>query len=357
MTDPFGRFASFAYTSGQLTTITDVVGIQSQIGYLPGTDTVNTLTTPYGMTSFAAGENGTNRWIEITDPLGGKERVEYRDNAPGIGSADSTAPSASGITNAGLDVANTFYWDKKAMVTARGDYTKAKITHWLYNADGSVSGIPSSEKQPLENRLWFTYAGQPDYRRAGPSAKPSQVARVLGDGTTQLSQFEYNSFGNATKVTDPLGRVTSYIYDPNRIDLLEIRQTTGASNELLRKFTYNALHEPLTDTDAAGQVTTFTYNPQGQMLTRKNAKNETTTYAYGGTAPAGYLESITSPPFNSVSAVTRFGYDSANRVRTVTDSDNYVVTTEYDNLDRKTKVTYPDTTYEQFLYTDNVTAR
>ena len=97
------------------------------------------------------------------------------------------------------------------------------------------------------------------------------------------------------------------------------------------------------------------YNAQGQMLTRKNAKNETTTYAYGGTVPPGCLASITSPPFNSVSAVTAFTYDSFNRVRTVTDSDSYTVTTDYDNLDRKIKITYPDTTFEQFQYTDNVT--
>ena len=71
--------------------------------------------------------------------------------------------------------------------------------------------------------------------------------------------------------------------------------------------------------------------------------------------PPGCLASITSPPFNSVSAVTNFTYDSFKRVRTVTDSDNYTVTTDYDNLDRKIKVTYPDATFEQFQYTDNVT--
>lgn len=355
VTDPFGRFATFEYTNGQLTKITDEIGIQSQFTYSAGTDSIDTLTTPYGTTTFVGGQNGTNRWIEMTDPLGGKERVEYRDQAPGISATDPVAPNATGITNASLDVANTFYWDKKAMLVAPGDYTQAKITHWLFNADGTVSDIVSSEKQPLENRIWHTYAGQPDYQHAGPSANPSQTARVLGDGSTQLSQFEYNSIGKTTKTTDPIGRVMSYVYDTTNIDLLEIRQTRGTNNELQRKFTYNALHEPLSDTDAAGQVTTFTYNAQGQVLTRKNAKNETTTYAYGGTVPAGLLASVTSPPFNTVSAVTTFTYDGFRRVRTVTDSDNYTVTTDYDNLDRKIKVTYPDTTFEQFQYTDNVT--
>jgi RHS repeat-associated protein len=355
VTDPFGRFATLQYTNGQLTSIIDEIGIQSQFSYQPGSDTISSLTTPYGTTTFSFGENGTNRWIEMTDPLGGKERVEYRDQAPGISASDPVAPNALGVTNAGLDMANTFFWDKKATLVAPGDYTKAQITHWLFNADGSVSGIASSKRQPLENRVWFTYLGQPDYLHAGPSANPSQVAHVLGDGSTQLSQFEYNSIGRTTKTTDPVGRVMSYIYDTNNIDLLEIRQTRGTNSELLRKFTYNSLHEPLSDTDAAGQPTTYTYNAQGQMLTRQNAKNETTTYAYGGAVPTGYLASVTSPPFNSLSAVTSFTYDSFKRVRTVTDSDGYTVTTDYDNLDRKITVTYPDTTYEQFQYTDNIT--
>jgi RHS repeat-associated protein len=355
VTDPFGRYATFQYSAGQLATITDEIGIQSTANYLTGTDSVNSLATPYGTTTFTSGQNGTNRWIEATDPLGGKERVEYRNQAPGISASDPVAPSAAGITNAGLDMANTFFWDKKAMLVAPGDYTKAQITHWLYNTDASVSGIASSEKQPLESRVWYTYAGQSDYQHAGSTANPSQVARVLADGSTQLSQFEYNGLGRTTKATDQVGRVITYIYDTNNIDMLEIRQTRGANNELLRKFTFNTQHEPLTNTDASGQPTTYTYNTQGQILTSKNAKNETTTYAYGGIVPAGYLASITSPAFNSTFAVTTFTYDSLKRVRTVTDTDNYTITTDYDNLDRKLKVTYPDTTYEQSQYTDNNT--
>src|SRR5206468_11804569 len=119
------------------------------------------------------------------------------------------------------------------------------------------------------------------------------------------------------------------------IDLLTIRQTTGSNNELLRTLTYNSLHEPLTDKDAAGQTTIYTYNSNGQIKSVQNAKGETTTYGYGdGTSvPNGYLASITSPTFNGSSAVTSFSYDNANRVRTVTKSpDNYTVTTDYDNL-------------------------
>ena len=356
---PTGRSATFTYTNGQLTTITDEIGIQSIFTYAAdGTNFISSLQTPYGATNFSAGQSGTNKWIEMTDPLGGKERVEFRDNAPGISATEALAPV--GMTNFGLDVANTFYWDKKAIemyppVNGVYDYTKARITHWAYNSDGTVSGIAASEKAPLENRVWYAYLGQSDTNHTGLSANPSQVARVLGDGSTQSSLYEYNSIGNRTKATDPVGRVMSYVYDSNNVDLLEIRQTTGSANELLRTLTYNSQHQPLTDTDAAGQDTTYTYNAFGQMLARTNAKNETTAFAYGGTVPDGYLASITSPPVNNVSAVTTFTYDSANRVRTVTDSDGYTVTTDYDNLDRPTQITYPDATYQELRYTDNNT--
>jgi RHS repeat-associated protein len=359
VTEPFstGRFATFTYTNGQLTNITDEIGIQSIFTYATdGTNFITSLQTPYGTTTFSTGQSGTNKWIEMTDPLGGKERVEYRDNAPGISASESTAPA--GMTNSGLDVANTFYWDKKSIemyppVNDVYDYTKARIIHWIVNPDGTFTGITGSEKAPLENRVWYSYAGQSDTNHVGSSANPSKIARALGDGSTQLWQYEYNSIGKMTKSTDPVGRVMSYIYDSNNIDLLQVRQTTGSANELLHKFAYNSQHEPLAETDTAGQVTTFTYNPYGQMLTRKNAKNETTTFAYGDAVLDGYLASITSPPFNGISAVTTFTYDNANRVRTVTDSDGYVVTTDYDNLDRPTQISYPDGTNQQFQYSQD----
>src|SRR5262249_5180957 len=149
----------------------------------------------------------------------------------GISASESVAPS--GFTNSGLNVANTFYWDKNAIelyppVGGVYDYTKAKITHWAYNPDESVSGIKASEKSALDNRAWFSYVGQSDTNHTGASGSPSSIARILADGSTQLSLFEYNSFGKATKATDPVGHVTSYVYDTNNIDVLTVYQRNPA---------------------------------------------------------------------------------------------------------------------------------
>jgi len=57
--------------------------MQSQFGYEPG-DIVASMTTPYGTTSFARTQSSAvDRWIEATDPLGRKERVESKELAAG----------------------------------------------------------------------------------------------------------------------------------------------------------------------------------------------------------------------------------------------------------------------------------
>src|SRR5437879_11911856 len=118
-----------------------------------------------------------------------------------------------------------------------------------------------------------------------------------------------------TNATHPVGRVTSYAYDTNNIDLLAVYQKnpvglstdpSGAAADKIANYAYNSLHEPLTATDAAGQVTIYTYNAYGQMLTRKNAKYETITLAYGGTVKVGTLDYITSYTFHTVYLVTTF---------------------------------------------------
>ena len=362
-----GRYASFAYTVGRLTSIRDMIGIQSIMGYEASTDSINSLTTPYGTTAFARGDSATTRWVEITDPLLGKERVEFRNDAP-ISATDPANSVPSGFTNAALNEANTFYWDKKAMQVAPRDYTQARITHWAKNADGSISGIVASEKAPLENRVWFRYDGQSDTNHTGPSANPVEVARVLDDGAIQSSQYVYNNFGRTTKETDPAGRVKRYVYDPaNGIDLTAVFQRNpaglstdpdGFSADKIYGCAYTAFHQPHIVTDAAGQTTTYTYFPSKQLEKVENARHEITNYDYGDGSPGkpvGCLTSIASPLLaGGLRATTSFTYDAARRVHTVTSSpDEYIVTTDYDNLDRKTTVTYLDGTYEQFQYSQD----
>jgi RHS repeat-associated protein len=400
ITDHFGRSAIFEYdTNKQLWKIHDPVGITSEFHYDTGSDFINTLITPYGTTTFSQPLSPLDQWsnpgsgnartIQAVDATG-VERLEYGHLAPDntqVPATETNLPVVPGVSifNGAYNYRNSFYWDKQATAmyppdpNGVYDYTKAKLIHWLHAGylpyDNDVSCIKERERMPLENAVYYFYADQPTvyYGTAftGSNGWPIKVARVLSDGSTQLSQYAYNSIGKMTQAIDPLrpvGRVTSYVYDTNKVDLLTVYQRNpsggstdpdGQSADIIEQHTYNPFHEPLTSTDAALQTTWFTYNSYGQIQTRENSKHEVTTFGYGDGSPGhpiGYLTSITSPPVNSVSSVTSFSYDSANRMRTVTSSpDNYTVTTDYDDIDRPTQITYPDTTTKQFAYTDNVT--
>lgn len=363
VTDPFGRFATFEYdTASRLKKITDEIGITSEFTYEGASDFINGLITPYGTKTFIKAESGTTRSLDTIHQDGNRERVEFNQSTT-LGVQDSepaaTVPAGMPTWNQYLWYRNTYVWDEITYAASGPDYSKAKRYHWLHTAiTSNGAGILESEKSPLENRVWYAYPGQGSGSGVivtGTHGEPSHIGRVLDDGTTQLSTFDYNSFGKVTRATDPVGRTFSYVYAANGQDLLEMRMTRNGASELLSKWTYNSQHLPLTITDAAGQTSTYTYNARGQVLTFTNAKGELTTCSYNA---VGQLIS-TDGPLPGAGDTTTWTYDVANRVRTITNESGYTLTYDYDNLDRLTRITFPDTTYEQYSYTrlDHVLTR
>ena len=351
VTDPFGRSANFRYdASSRLAEITDVIGLTSQFGYDSGSDFVNTLTTAYGTTSFTT-RYGRNQHLpgnHLSGRQPGTGGVQ-----PNLGQWDpvsdppASIPAGMRTQDANLNYRNTYYWSRTACATGYGDFSKARIYHWLHTADTiSAAGILESTKEPLEGRVWRDYPGQGSPNFVGSSSLPTHVGRVLDDGSTQLYTYTYNGFGHPTTIVDPVGRTFSYNYDANGIDVLEVRQTRAGNNELLLKMTYNSQHQPLTRTDAAGQTTTYSYNARGQVLTITDPKNETAKFTYDTN---GYLVKADGPLPGMNDTVTAI-YDAYGRVGEITDVIGYVVTFDYDNLDRITRISHPDGTFDQITY-------
>ena len=283
----------------------------------------------------------------ITDPNGGQEKAwaryaDYIDSPieplPNVPSNPFIYSGGVGDDDNSMEELNTYYWDKKAMMDAPGDLTKAHVYHWLFDDEAAAaSGVLYCEKAPLESRVWYNYnrpAGMQPYF-LGTSDRPIGIARLLDDGSTQYSQASYNALGMPTQSIDPLGRQMNYTYAANNIDLTLVK---GANGDVLRQITYDQAyppHLPKTVTDASGQSTTFTYNSFGQILTVTNAKGEMTTFAYDGN------HNLTSITGALAGATASFTYDGYGRVRTVTDSEGYTVTQDYDALNRPTVTTYP----------------
>jgi RHS repeat-associated protein len=368
ISDPFGRFASFAYNnnSNELSSVTDVLSLTSTFTY-DATEFVNSMTTPYGTTTFSNTRSNIpagsyDYALTATDPEGNREKVRYVEpiGIPPLGPPLPSKISVGGTNvtfiaeDARLAFRNSFYWNKKAMKEGPDDFTLARNYRWLTDANYLVVPILEADKEPLENRVWFNYPGQvggspyasyPYY--AGQGSRPEKTLRMLSDGTAQLTQNYYNSLGNVTTAVDPVGRTTIYSYATNQIDLLEVRQQTApGTSERLAAYTWNSQHLPLMIVDEAGQTNRFSYNNRGQLLTATNALGETTTFTYDTN---GFLLVI-DPPLPGTNDAIRFTYDAFGRRRTVTGPDGYTLTFDYDAMDRLTVITYPDGTYEQRSY-------
>ena len=360
ITDPFGRSAVLDYDAKyRLVQITDALGLTSKFTYNGAAlSDITALTTPYGTTQFAYGSTGgTERYLNVTDPLGHTERVEYIQGVSTIPFYDPANTVPQGILgpfNQYLNYRDSYYWDKHAYQIGAGDYTKARIRHWTHLASNTslTANSVESVKYPLENRVWMNYPGQQNCcswgALSGTLNIPSRIGRVLDDGiTTQLTQYTYNTLGHVTDMIDPLGRETQYTYAANQVDLLQVQQRTSTSGfSTIAAFTYNGQHLPLTYTDAAGQTTMFAYNSAGQLTQSTDALGETTTYDYDA---LGYLTRVVNA--NNQTA-TSYTYDALGRVATSTDSEGYTVTYAYDAFNRITSQTYPDGTTRQFTWTN-----
>jgi RHS repeat-associated protein len=360
ITDPFGRSATLAYDNvGRLKSITDIIGITSSFTY-DANSLVNSLTTPYGTTSFAytaPGGSSPPRFVQITDPLGYNEREEWIEPAP-VSNSEAPANVPVGMPlpplNDFLAYRDSFHWDKKAYVlagcTPSGgcDHTMARNRHFAHDAANTSrkSTTLESVKYPLENRIWFNYPDQTASYLSGSFTSPIASGRVLDDGTTQISRTSYDTAGffKVTRTVDPLGRATFFGYG-NGVDLSSISQAAaGGVRQLIAQWIYNTQHRPTFYVDAAGKFTSYTYNAAGQLTSVTNPLGQTISYQYNST---GDLTTITNA--NNQTAAT-FTYDAFDRVRTFTDSEGWSVTYDYDAADRLTKITYPDGTTDTYTY-------
>ncbi len=336
------------------------------------------MSTPYGTSNFAYGDvSSVQRWLTLSDPMGFQERVEF--DPQNLSIPYSFLPQGMFTSEYDYVYRNTFYWNKHVVATVgTSDPNKSHIMHWVHdmglsNSSNTVATTLESEKLPLENRVWYDYPGQ--YYGYGPIVagdygQPDHIGRLLDDGSTQLQQYTYNIIpsivdayppaygnGNLTSETDPAGRQTRYTYDPSNIDLVRVEQQTSPGVfSTLATMAYDSQHNPLTRSDAAGQVWQYSYNAAGQITTATNPLGQTQAWVYDA---LGRLSQISVPGSTAVAASYNYGGACAglsasantNLPYSVTDSEGYTLCYQYDALDRVTTVKYPDGTTDQYSYT------
>jgi RHS repeat-associated protein len=398
---PGNRTAYFAYDyfSGTshpgwyLTNIIDTVGISSSFGY--GYETVGifgdyfpleTLTTPYGTTSFQYLDYPTNYYgltLLITEPNGGQHLYLHGYSQWGLPDVPSSFDSGvipTGLPLGTLDTSraanNTFYWGPLQLAGIGNldvhnwdwdEFKRARIRHWLGHYDDwdnhmHTSDTLSWEQSPspdgtTEGQVtWYDYAGKdpynPDLIGTG-TQMPSVIARVLPDGDTWYQYFEYNSLGKVTKKVETYTqtdgnvgtRTNTYTYAGNGIDLVLHLGVHG--EQVVSNYFGNSYHQVDASYDALNQETRYTYNADRQMTSMVRPSGLTTTNYYFVSGPSeGRLEQTIDIEINRVNSYTYVD----DLVYSHTDERGLTVTNYWDGLQRLVGRVYPDGTSISNIY-------
>jgi RHS repeat-associated protein len=169
----------------------------------------------------------------------------------------------------------------------------------------------------------------------------------MTDPDNKVWQYGYDDSGLQTRLQDPLGNVTTWLFDSvGRIESM----TTPAGNATPTtppNHTYNYL------TDAFGQITQTTdplqhvtsaqYDPDGNLQTSTDANSNTTTNVYDD---ADQLTSTQRPG----ASTTQTSYWPDGSLKAQTDGAGYATNYDYDPLGRLTRVTDPDNRAQTYTY-------
>jgi len=386
ISDPFGRTANLTYDgSGRLLTITDPVGIVSSFTYSGAN--ITTMTTPYGNTTIennfenypVDGSYGVTTLL-ITDPTGARERVSfslYSSFLP-FGYTGNDSPNyysnSYNVQDSDFSYNVSEFFDKHAM----DGLSSSNVTSnsWLGNALGSNAywqlgtqtkwlldptwtysiGVPASVKPPLENRIYYLYENQPSNWVIGTFSSPGGAYRVVQDETgtdsVQVYQYTHNALGELLTATDPLGRVTTYTYGANHIDLTTVQQ----GSDTVATYANYTNHLPGNITDAAGAKTQLTYNGTNHLLIESQnfgTGNTALRTTYYNRDANGYVSNITVAGTGITGNAVTAAFTYANGlVQSASDARGFTTNYTYDGLQRVTAANYTDGTSETWNYTN-----
>jgi len=251
-------------------------------------------------TTFTYNANG-NR-LSVTDALGHPTRYEYdaedrrTKTIYADDSFDSVGYDVLGRTVSKTDQAGkttSFAYDALGRLTK---VTDALNLETLYTYDELGRQLTQTDANNHTTRFEYDQLGR-------------RVKRILPLG--QSETYAYDLAGNLVGRTDFNGKTTSFTYDPMKRLLL--KAPDPSLNQPAVSFTYNSNGQRTKMTDASG-ITVYTYDLRNR-LAGKQTPFGTLNYSYDA---AGNLASTRSSNTNGASI--DYSYDALNRLAAVQDN-------------------------------------
>jgi len=349
-TDRNGNAVSFAYSGGNLATVTDPAGRMTTFAY-DAAGRLITLTDPSG-NRYTLTYNGATL-SSVTYPDGGTWHNSYDANAFMLSKTDPAGNTTSYAYDADRRVISATDPEGKVRsiayptgtATSRStSFTEKDGGQWLYTYD-TQTGTLTSKGDPEGGVTAYAYdaAGNrtsttlPDSTMTTSSYDAKGNVASTSDALKQITTYSYNNFGQVTSIRDAQEETTGYGYDASG-NMTSTTDPTGATT----KYQYDSRGNLIKVTNAAGQESSFNHDAAGNLVSVTDPAGATTSYGYDA---SGNMTSQT----DASGATTRFEYNARNQVVKVTDPQGNATAYSYDangNRASQTDANGNSTTYQ-----------
>ena len=288
LTDPNGNITTYDYANLELAAVTHGTGTPAaattRYAYDPATLGIVSRPTPTGTsprrpsTATATRPAAPTRWAA---PRSWPTTARTSSCPPRHRSGHTTSygydsNSILQSTTDALGHTTTYAHDDPAHpgdVTGTTD-ADGRVTTYTYDGAGDTATVSVSPSAGHTDTTSFRYDADGErVCQASAAATAASIAcpaagapRVAGTTTTS-----YDTVGEATSVTDPLGHTTGYAYDGNGN-----RSTVTDPNGHVTTSAYNADDQLTKVTRADGTALTYGYDGNGNQTTQTDAAGHTT---------------------------------------------------------------------------------
>ena len=329
----FTRYSVYRYDSSGLATSTEHAGGVAHFDVSYGTSSDRTVTTSLGATRTLQ-FNTVNNYLL---PIGESFSVAGLQAGSGSYSYDANGNPASHTDLNGIQT--TYVYDlSRNLETKRVEAANTQSSRTFTTVWHSQYALPLSISSPL---LIKTYT----YDQAGHMTGYSEQATTDSNGNQGLSAtkigsartwaYTYNDAGLLSSVTGPrtdISDITQYQYDSSG----NMTFVTDSMGHITAFSNFDAYGRATRITEPNGLINDLKFSPRGLLLsvTQSGAGiSETTTYAYDG---VGLGQKVTFPSGDFLT----YTYDDADRLIGVADnagnSKNYVLDNAGNYIDEKT---------------------
>ena len=384
ITDGFGRTLTFAYSGDRLASVTDFAGRSISFEY-----TDNNLTTHRDAenNTWSYGYDSEHRMSSVINPLTNVVVTNVYDDQ---GRVEAQADALDNTTNFYFSGFRNilknpdgnqivFYLDDEGRMISQQDALGHRY-YFVYNGQGHLvsltdrlgettgftyhdeSGKIASITNAKGHTINYTYTVQ-DQTFTNPNSSEQfnfifyNLNRIeYLDGTYEeftyddegnmltrkdragkTWQYEYNSQGQVTKITNPAGGVTNYTYAGGTL------ASSKDSDTGVTTYGYDAYNRLNRITHPDSTFSQIAYNANDQVTSVTDERGKTTTYEYDAN---DNLIKVTDP----AGSETQYGYDLMDRVVQVTDRLGKNTDMTYDNMGHLASITNPNGIATSFSY-------